>query len=142
MWQRESQLPERCPSCDVPVYAGPILKYDPNRDIIDVGDIRGETCPCPRCGTELSYEVDREWDDHCYVCGGDTAGKSREAEWQAKKQRYRWWCEHCSDNLLASLVAELSPRLARVLWYPLSWSTSTLFRCYDAFESCQRRRRK
>jgi hypothetical protein len=140
MWKWEIQIREGCPMCHLPVYAGPITA-EHGDDVIDIGDIIGESMPCPRCGTELAYYVEREWDDGCYVCGGGPADRYQEAEWQPTKQRYRWWCDACTDAFLAGLVGEVSPRLARAVWYPLAWASALVCFCIDIEGRLRRRGR-
>lgn len=129
MWKREIQIRDRCPVCDVPVYHGPLA--EPDDDVIDIGDLIRESMPCPRCGTQLAYWVEREWDDRCYICAYGSPEQCQEAEWQPEMQRYRWWCDRCAEQIFAGLVGELSPRLARALWYPLAWASAVVWFCLD-----------
>src|SRR5688500_2186797 len=96
--------------------------------------------PCPLCVTGLAYCVERELDDCCFLRGSRGA-KWQDADWQAKKQRYRWVCGGCADQIPARLIAELSPRLARAFWYPLAWCSALIWYCVDA-ESRWRDRRQ
>ncbi len=120
----ETDIREACPSCGLKVArCGDILtsigmSYAEPANYI--GDVIDESIPCDRCGTELIYQVEREWDDRCYVCGCRyDEWKTASAEWQKNRGRYRWWCLFCEFNFLASLLAEWSPILARALWFPL-----------------------
>jgi hypothetical protein len=138
MWQREVQIRDRCPVCDVAVYCGPLAEHD--HDVIDIGDLISEDMPCPRCGAQLTYGVEREYDDYCYVCGNSSERRACSV-WQPRKQRYRWWCDRCDGNLCAILLAQLSPSLARVMWHPLAWLSTIADYCYEFTVRWRSRRR-
>jgi hypothetical protein len=122
----EKEFHERCPSCGLQViHCGAFIdsmdrSYD--EEATYIGDCIDTSFPypCSRCGTELLYDTQKEWDEGCFVCGSPyQKGVGLVAEWQRQRNCYRWWCPSCDSNFLGMLVAEGSRPLARALWFPL-----------------------
>ena len=121
MWRHFTELRERCIGCGARVDAGfGEASPDDESNSVALGCIIDESEPYPRCGTELTYPCEQDWADCCALCERElTTVHPFDRYWDTELAQYRWWCSQCSWNKAAIMLANWSPWLARVLWWPL-----------------------